>query len=114
MSKIVGHSDVSSGDEEERLPQWVYRRSLTTTEVVVTRLWRINTKQLRLGIEQPELEATEATTMVAKLRSKQDRVVRCLQGYIVISYSSDDNGSDSNGSDIDPPSATDIDNNTND
>ena len=40
---------------------------------------------------------------MAKLKSKQDRIVRRLPGYIVISDSSFDDGSD--GSDMDPPPA---------
>ena len=42
---------------------------------------------------------------MAKLKRKQVRTVGCLQGYIVISDSSSDDGS--NGSDIDPPPAVD-------
>ena len=42
---------------------------------------------------------------MAKLKRKQDRIVRRLQGYIVISDSSSDDGSD--GSDVDPPPAAD-------
>lgn len=87
-------------DEEERLLQWVYRRSLTTAETDARRIRRINAKQLQLGIEQSEREAAR----VAKLKRKQDRIVRRLQGYIVISSS---DGSDSDGSDVDPPPAAD-------
>ena len=94
-------------DEEEHLLQWVYRRSLTTVETDARRLQRINAKQLRLGIEQSEREAAAAAeaARVAKLKRKQDRVVRRLQGYIVISDSSSSDGSD--GSDVDPPPAAD-------
>ena len=89
-------------DDEERLLQWVYRRSLTTAKTDARRLWRINAKQLRAGIEQSELEAAR----MAKLKRKQDRIVRRLQGYIIISSSSFD-ASDSDGSDVDPPLAAD-------
>ena len=54
-------------DEDERLIQWVYCRSLTTAETDARRLRRINAKQLRIGIEQSELEAAEAAR-VAKLK----------------------------------------------
>ena len=60
-------------------------------ETDARRLRRINAKQLRLGIEQSEREAAEAAVeaaRVAKLKRKQDRVVRHLQGYILISASS--------------------------
>lgn len=65
---------------------------------------RINAKALRLGIEQSEQEAAR----VAKLKRKQDRVVRRVKGYIIISDSSDDYGSDYDGSDIDPPPAAEL------
>lgn len=39
---------------------------------------------------------------VAKLMGKQDRIVWCLKGYIIIFGSSSSNGSDSDDSDIDP------------
>ena len=44
---------------------------------------------------------------MAKLKRKQDRIVRRLQGYILISDSSSSDRSDSDGSDIDPPPAAD-------
>jgi hypothetical protein len=47
-------------DEEECLLRWMYHRSLTTAETDAGWLRRINAKQLRLGIEQSEREATEA------------------------------------------------------
>ena len=93
-------------DEEECLLQWVYRRALTTAETDGRWLWRINTKHLWLGIEQSEQEAAAEAeaAKVTKLKRKQERNVRRLKGYIVISDSSDDDGSDS---DVDPPPAAD-------
>ena len=79
-------------DEEDRIFEWACRRSLTEAETNARGLRRLKAKQLRLGIEQSDREAAR----VAKLKRKQDRVVRRLQGYIVISdSSSDDYGSDS-------------------
>ncbi|KAE8781275.1 hypothetical protein D1007_45516 [Hordeum vulgare] len=74
-------------------------------ETDAQRLWRINVEQLRLGIEQSELEAAEVER-VAKLMRKQDCIVRQCHGYIVISSSSCDRA-DSDGSDVDPPPAAD-------
>nr|XP_040245840.1 translation initiation factor IF-2-like [Aegilops tauschii subsp. strangulata] len=48
-------------DEEGRIFQWVYRRSLATVETGTRWLWRINAKQLRLGIEQFVREAAESS-----------------------------------------------------
>ena len=56
-------------DEEERLLQWVYCRSLTKVEKDAPRLQRFNAKQLQLGIEQSERETAEAMR-VAKLKLK--------------------------------------------
>ena len=95
-------------DDEECLLQWVNHRLLTTAEKDARRLRRINAKQLRLGIEQSEREAAEAAVeaaRVAKLKRKQDRVVRCLQGYIIIFDSSSNDGSNS---DVNPPPAVDV------
>ena len=95
-------------EEDDRLLEWVCRRSLIELRTNVRRLRRINAKQLRLNIEQSEREAAEAVaeaTRVAKLMRKEDHDVRRLQGYIVISDSSDDDRSD--GSNMDPPPATD-------
>ena len=95
-------------DEEDRLFEWACRQSLTEVEMKARRLRRVNAKQLRLGIEQSEREAAEAVaeaTRVAKLKRKEDHDVRRLQGYIVISDSSDDDRCD--GSNVDPPPATD-------
>lgn len=64
----------------------------------------INAKVLRLGIEQSEREAARVT----KLKRKQGRIVRRVKGYIIISDSSDDYGSDYDGSDIDPPPAAEL------
>ncbi|KAE8790120.1 hypothetical protein D1007_35636 [Hordeum vulgare] len=84
--------------------------SLTTTETGARWLRRINVEQLVLDIEQSEWEATEAATevaRVAKLKGKQDCIVRCLHGYLVISDSSSSDGVDYDESDIDPPPAAD-------
>ncbi|KAE8769069.1 Phosphorylated carbohydrates phosphatase [Hordeum vulgare] len=87
-------------DTEERLLQWVYRRSLTMTDTDAQWLQRINFEQLWLDIEQSEREAAEATSeaaRVAKLKRNQDRLPR-LHRHL-LSPSSD--GSDSDGSDVD-------------
>ena len=92
-------------DKNDCLFEWACRRSLTEAETKARRLRRINAKQLRLGIEQSKWEAAVTVakaTRVAKLKRKQDRIVRRLQGYIVISDSSS-----SDGSDVDPPPAAD-------
>lgn len=97
-------------DKDERLLQWVYRRSLTTTEPDTWRLRRINAKALRLNIEQSEQEAEEAAVeavRVAKLKQKQDHIVPRLKGYIVISSSSSFDDDDNDGSDDDPPPTAD-------
>ena len=47
-------------DEDARLLERVYRRSLTTAETDARRLRRKNAKALRLAIEQLECEAKEA------------------------------------------------------
>ena len=89
-------------DEEDHIFEWACRRLLTEAETKARRLRRLNAKQLRLRIEQSEWEAAR----VAKLKRKQDRVFRHLQGYIVIfDYSSSSDGSD--GFDMDPPPAAD-------
>ena len=91
-------------DDDERLLQWVYYRSLTTVEMEVPRLRRIDAKALQLGILQSEREAEEAAR-VAKLKQKQDHIVRCLKGYIIINSSSSDDSDDNDGSDDDIPPA---------
>jgi hypothetical protein len=73
-------------------------------ETKARRLRTLNAKQLRLGIEQSERDAAKAAR-VAKLKRQQDRVVRRLQGFIVIFDSSSSNRSD--GSDVDPPPTAD-------
>ncbi|KAE8768926.1 hypothetical protein D1007_59543 [Hordeum vulgare] len=79
--------------KEECLLEWVYHRSFATTNTDARWFLRINVEQLRLSIQQSEREAAR----VAKLKRKQDCIVRRLQGYIIISDSSDD--------DVDQPPA---------
>ncbi|EMS52722.1 Uncharacterized protein C24B11.05 [Triticum urartu] len=98
---MAGRSDASAQsarrrwvpDEEDRLLEWLCHWSLTEAETKARRLRRIKAKQIRLDMK------------VAKLKGKQDRVIRRLQSYIVVSDSYSDNGSD--GSNVDPPPTAD-------
>ncbi|KAE8784468.1 Phosphorylated carbohydrates phosphatase [Hordeum vulgare] len=57
----------AESDEDVRLLEWVYLRSLTTTETNVWRLRRKNAKALCIAIEHSEREAAEAARL-AKLK----------------------------------------------
>ncbi|KAE8771031.1 Phosphorylated carbohydrates phosphatase [Hordeum vulgare] len=54
-------------DEDVRLLEWVYRRSLTTAEPDERRLCRKNAKALRIAIEQSERDAMEEVAEAAQL-----------------------------------------------
>ncbi|KAE8800598.1 Phosphorylated carbohydrates phosphatase [Hordeum vulgare] len=96
-------------DEDVRLLEWVYRRSLTTIETNARRLRRKNTKALRIAIEQSKREAVEVAMEAAqltKIKSERDREVRWLKGLINLAddYDGDDNSSSDDSVDS-PPAA---------
>ncbi|KAE8774599.1 Phosphorylated carbohydrates phosphatase [Hordeum vulgare] len=97
-------------DEDARLLEWVYRRSLTTAETDARRLQQKNAKALRIAIEQFEREATETATdasRLAKLKWEQDREVLRLKGLVILSDDDHDDLGSSSDDSFDSPPTTD-------
>ncbi|KAE8812575.1 Phosphorylated carbohydrates phosphatase [Hordeum vulgare] len=95
-------------DKEECHLAWVCRRSLAAVETGTRCLRWKNAKALRLAIEQSEREAKEAAKEKARLswwKREQDRAVRRMKGFIVLSDDdSDDNDNDNSPDDDQDPS----------
>ncbi|KAE8817281.1 Phosphorylated carbohydrates phosphatase [Hordeum vulgare] len=97
-------------EEDELLLAWVYHESLRTAETNARRLQQKKAKALRLGIEQSEREAKELVKEKArlmKMKREQDRVVRRINGLIVLSDSDSDDGDKDTSSPDTPPVADD-------